>query len=938
MASVTYDGRSFMLDGRRIWLVSGSVQYARIPREQWAQRIHAAKMAGLNTIETPVFWNRHEPRAGQFDFKGDNDLRHFLQLVGQAGMWCILRPGPFIGAEWDFGGLPSWLTSVKGIRFRVNNGPFLEACSRYLGAVADQVRDLQVTSRGKPGPLLLVQSESFWTCGDDQQAASYLGELNRYLRESGLEVPTINANNLWQGIEGEIDCWTGGGDMLGIVRQLATVRPDQPRLVIEYCTGAPSTWGVPAPAPPAPAALEQRLAQILAAGGQFNIAPFHGGTTFGFWAGRLPDAEWGYTTASHDHGAPLTETGAPSPAYAGVRRLCTFASRFGRILASLDPAYRPVVMSPALPEAGTTDSTARSRPKREAPPVHSASVIHALGAQGGVAFIFNPEPQRPGPDIVRLLLPDGTSLPADISGQAVTWCIFDASIGGRARIDYSSLSAFGMVGRVVVLFGSAESEGHVSVNGSPLVTTVPARAKTPAIVEHEGLTLVIAAREHLDAVHITDDAVYIGASDVSAAGQPLGTGHRTCTKVSAEGQVSQAPLSAPLHARKGPDRVTFSEWSVAPVTEYCDGTSPRYASIDGPADLGALGSPFGYGWYRVRLKASAPAKTRLALPFSADRLHLHLDGEPIALIGRGPGAEAETTLALKKGTQTLAILAENLGRLSGGNNLGDPKGVYGPIYEVKPIRLPRAILKGAEPLPILSFRTPIWEVNPGDLALPDRITWTLAHRRKTPVIFTVGPSPARALLVLNAKPIALLERGVTERYVLQPEQLKAGVNTVQLAIIPDHGISDARAVLDAVGPGATFQECVQDLGAKADWAFAKWEPPRASAFHKTRPAERTGLHCPAWWAATFEATDPARALFFDATGLTKGQIYINGRHLGRYFTATADGKPVPPQSLYYVPAPWLHAESENTILLFDEHGASPMKSRLVYDAPGPFGP
>src|SRR5678816_885241 len=214
MPSVTYDGRSFMVDGKRIWLVSGSIHYARIAHEQWQDRVHAAKLAGLNTIETPVFWNRHETRPGHFDFKGDNDLRRFVQLIGQAGMYCILRPGPFVGQLWDAGGLPPWLTSVKGIKLRAANGPLLEACSRYLTAVSGQIRDLQVTSPGKPGPIVLVQSESGWTCGDDAAAQSYLGELNRYLRESGINVPIINANNLWAGAEGEVDCWTGGGDML----------------------------------------------------------------------------------------------------------------------------------------------------------------------------------------------------------------------------------------------------------------------------------------------------------------------------------------------------------------------------------------------------------------------------------------------------------------------------------------------------------------------------------------------------------------------------------------------------------------------------------------------------------------------------------------------------------------------------------------------------
>ena len=114
MPALTYDGRSFLLSGRRFWIVSGGVHYARIPRELWRDRIHAAKLAGLNTIETPVFWSLHEPVQGQFNFKGEADLRHFVQLVQREGMYVILRPGPFVGMGWDFGGLPTWMARQPG--------------------------------------------------------------------------------------------------------------------------------------------------------------------------------------------------------------------------------------------------------------------------------------------------------------------------------------------------------------------------------------------------------------------------------------------------------------------------------------------------------------------------------------------------------------------------------------------------------------------------------------------------------------------------------------------------------------------------------------------------------------------------------------------------------------------------------------------------------
>jgi beta-galactosidase len=192
MPAITHDGRSFMIDGRRMWLVSGRIPYARVPRSQWADRILLAKHAGINTIETPVFWNRHETRPGRFDFTGENDLRHFVDLIGKAGLHCILSIGPSIGSEWDFGGLPAYLREkADGPRLRTNDPHFLESCSRYINAVAEQVRGWQITAPGTGGPIILLSVESEWTCGHEQLANSYLGELTRYVREAGLNVPLV---------------------------------------------------------------------------------------------------------------------------------------------------------------------------------------------------------------------------------------------------------------------------------------------------------------------------------------------------------------------------------------------------------------------------------------------------------------------------------------------------------------------------------------------------------------------------------------------------------------------------------------------------------------------------------------------------------------------------------------------------------------------------
>jgi hypothetical protein len=923
MPSVTFDGRSFMLDGRRVWLVSGAVHYIRVPRELWADRIHAAKLAGLNTVETPVFWNHHEARPGKFDFKGDHDLRHFVKLIGEAGLHCILRPGPFVGSGVDFGGLPSWLMGQAGVQFRTVNGPFLEACSRYLTAVADQVRDLQVTSTGKGGPIILVQNEAGWTCGHETLGRGYLGEINRYLREAGLTVPTINANNLWQGVEGEIDGWVGDGPMLGTMRQLATVRPDQPRLAVEYRVGQTPVWGVAAGARAHPSVLQRRLAEVLAGAGQYNIDPFFGGTNFAFWGGRLPDVADAYGAATHDPGAPLDESGAPGAAFHYVRRISTFASRFARVLSNLDPTYHPVCVDPDGPECG-------------------CSVVHTVGAQGGVAFVFGPDPARTGKaptgQSASLLLSNGATLTTHLGGQAVAWCLLNVQLAGRATLDYCTLCALGAVGKVLVCFGPAGAEGEVSINGSPITVTVP-RGARPLVLDFEGVTLVVCSEEQADTTYLTDSAVYVGVAGVRADGAPapLPAGG-PFTRIESTGEVVTRTLHAELARIKPGSRAALGPWSMAPTEDHARGTSARFASIPGPAELTSLGSPLGYGWYRIVFKGSAPRRTHVAFPQAGDRLHAFLDGEEAGVVGAGPGATGELTLPVKKGPQTLVLLAENLGRAAGGANLGEMKGLYGHVWEVAPIRPGKPIIRPSAPLDILAFRAPLWDVQEGDLTSPDRLTWTIQHRTKTPIFINFTGFPLRALLILNDKPIRFLERGAHETVCLWPEITSKGNNHIQLALIPDVAGPDGSVVdiharaLD-LAHHVSFTEGVASLSAKAEWSFAKWEQPPASAFKPTvkgeAPTRPTGR--PAWWKCSFVGLDSSGPAILEIAGLTKGQFYVNGKHVGRYFVATADGKAVPPQTRYVIPAPWLHAGKSNDLVIFDEHGGNPSRCRVLYE-------
>lgn len=921
MPSITYDGRSFMLDGRRIWIVSGTVQYARIPKEQWADRIHAAKLAGLNTIDTPVLWNRHEPLPGQFDFEGDNDIRHFVRLIGEAGLHCIIRPGPYNGANWDFGGLPNWLRTIDGIQFRTANGPFLEACSRYITALADQIRDLQVSSPGKGGPILLVQNESEWTCGNDALGHAYLGELNRYLRESGINVPTINSNNLWAGVESEIDAWSGSAGMLATMRQLAEVRPDLPRLVIDFQVARHRTWGNGGGAAPSPAALQRRLAEVLAGGGQYNINPFHGGTAHAFFAGRLADGPASFVTPTDEGRAPLEESGAPGPAFGPVRRLSTFASRFAKVLANLDPDYRPVMSDPGQIES----APAKTR---------RYFVSHRTGAQGDVAFVFADDPAtaRAKTSIVTLLLDNGTELEVPIGSQSVAWCLFDVLLNGRARLDYTNLNALAAPGSLFVCFGPAGAAGVVSINGSPLEVTVP-KARSPVIVEHEGVHVVVLSEELADRAFITDSALIIGAVSVNAEGEPIMAGAAgKITTVSFDASVKTTNADAAPSLTPAQAKVALDEWTAAPSSDYADGTCPRYASIKGPADLTSLGASQGYGWYRIAFNSASARRVKVMMPESADRLHVMLDAEPVEVVGVGPGASDSVTLQLRKDDHVLTVLADNMGRFCEGADIGEKKGLFGEIWEVKPVRAGKARIEVAEPIDLLAFRKPLWAVADADATLPERLTWRIMHRRQSPIIVSIDPLGVKAVLVLNDEPVRFIDPGARHQLLFDKDALRRGANVFQVAVLPE-------SVPDGIGPLANeltkrvnFMEGVADFtNGKGKWSFAKWEPAAPAAYRSVPKSGLPGRKGPTWWQSSFIPIETDAPLVLDLTGMTKGQAYINKRHLGRYWVATADRKVVGPQTTFIIPPSWVEPDESNEIVLFDEHAGNPSRVKLAYD-------
>ncbi|KAK9165112.1 hypothetical protein Scep_000303 [Stephania cephalantha] len=157
--TVTYDGRSIMIDGKRDLFFSGSIHYPRIPTENWGKILDKAKHGGLNVIQTYVFWNIHEPVQGQFDFVGNKDIVKFIKLIQEKGMYVTLRLGPFIEAEWNYGGFPFWLREVPDIIFRTNNEPFKKHMQKFVERIVKMMKDEKLFYP-QGGPIILAQIEN----------------------------------------------------------------------------------------------------------------------------------------------------------------------------------------------------------------------------------------------------------------------------------------------------------------------------------------------------------------------------------------------------------------------------------------------------------------------------------------------------------------------------------------------------------------------------------------------------------------------------------------------------------------------------------------------------------------------------------------------------------------------------------------------------------
>jgi hypothetical protein len=872
------------VDGKPVWLVSGTIHYFRTPSQLWADRLLKAKRAGLNCIETPVAWNFHEPVEGQWQLGGDHDVAGFVRLAGQMGLYVILRPGPYIGSAWDFGGLPGWLTTKPGMAYRTVNAAYTHYYDKYFRQVLPRLAELQVT-RG--GNVILIQNEHQYVSATMPDRLNYLQFISQLFRRYGFDIPIINCNlfsdpPLPDSIEGV--CTSHHA-----VQQLKRMRlrqPDRPLLVTAMEMGGFDRWGGTHARRDARQSA-RRVMEILGCGGQYNYASFHGGTNFGFWGGRLESGQATYQTTSFDGDALLAEGGGLTEKYYATRLVNMLANHLG-------PTFAQAIMAD--------------------PPVsiHDASdALYISGPLGGWGIITNNG--RADITQARVSLPLGKELDVSLEPFGAAAVPVQLKLNPATTLDYANLTPLGLFGqKFLLLHGPADWPTCLSVNGKELTLTVP-RDEQPAIVEHQGLTVVVVTSGLAMRTWPVDETLVFGPQFVG----------KTLEEVTAKGDTEYCTLSLTdgkltRHKAKASPRTPaaprLGTWRRIAVCREPVAGNLAWQKIDRPRSTDALGQSYGYVWYRLEFHDVPPGRRHLFLPDCSDRATLYLNGKLLGIWGRGAEATRSPIPAtFKSGKNVLTVLVDNLGRFQGGPMLGDSKGLWGHVYDAAaaPMKFklqraegfPRRIVprQHLHLLPSLEHAT-VWEAVTS-ISLP----------RVTPLHLSFADIPNAVAVICNERTAGFFP-ATDDNFgdVTLGAELKKGRNVIKLLIWGN--------VTEETLEHFLLHSLLETLSQQASWSFRPWMMPAPGG-------HIVGKDQPAWYVAKFTCDVQDVPLFLHLVGAKKGQIFLNGHNLGRFWA-------IGPQEYYYLPACWL--QHENELMLFEEQGHIPRRSSLAFRPLGPY--
>ena len=345
--SFTLGKKEFLLNGKPFIIRAAELHYPRIPKQYWEQRIQLCKAMGMNTVCIYLFWNIHEQKPDQYDFTGQNDVAEFVRLIQKNGMYCIVRPGPYVCAEWDMGGLPWWLLKKKDIHLReLSDSYFMERTQKFLQEAGKQLAPLQIQNGGN---ILMVQVENEYAAfGSD---SAYMKTMRDNVRKAFDKVQLFrcdwgsNFNNYKLDDVAVSLNFGAGADIDKEFKVFQEVNPTAPLMCSEYWTGWYDRWGKPHETRSVESFIGS-LKDMMDRKISFSLYMAHGGTSFGQWGGAN-DAPFSPMTTSYDYNAPIGEQGNTTEKFFAIRNLLKNYLQEGETLGEI-PAAIPVIEIPTF--------------------------------------------------------------------------------------------------------------------------------------------------------------------------------------------------------------------------------------------------------------------------------------------------------------------------------------------------------------------------------------------------------------------------------------------------------------------------------------------------------------------------------------------------------------------------------------------------------------
>ncbi|MFN8480769.1 MAG: beta-galactosidase [Kouleothrix sp.] len=959
--SVTRAG--IAIDGQPFTLLAGQLHYFRYPQAEWRDLLLKARAGGLNTIDTVIPWNMHEPQPGHFDFTGMADLPGYLDLCAELGLYAIVRPGPYICAEWENGGFPAWLTALEGLELRVDNLVYLHHLGRWFDALLPLLAPRQITNGG---PIILCQIENeHWASGryghDDHQRT-----LAREAIARGIDVPQytcMGAMNEWAEFR---NGWSGIAEKLV---QTRVAWPENPLIVSELWSGWFDNWGASRHNNRTAAKLDMTLHQLTAVGASgWSHWMWAGGTNFGYWGGRTVGGDTIHMTTSYDYDAPVSEYGGLSEKFFVARRHHLFMSTIGAelsaVLADATPAGPKVIAPAAVAGRGEAGNMPyrNSKAGAGAPAAwanFSATFFQNPGLEGQTYQLYL---ARPAKHLVieveaASIKPIFSNLPLGQAGAANDAAQIGAT-GSALLLEYHTSRLLGFwqhpAGDTLVFYGSAGEVGELQLHAeeaefapdSNVPTNVELQAHSatftlqywlseqPTIVRtrvgQRLLTIVLLTQARAERWWPLADGTFLCGPHLVTQ-DPAGTigidgrGIAPFFRITAGGQIRQIKPQATATPEIAPFALRWQRQAVAEAH-----STAGWQPIAQPQPLEVLGCDLGYGWYRATIEVATNQLATVAAPWVNDRAHILVDGAAQGWLGVHPhGARLVLPLALTAGRHELRLLVDNLGRFNYGSNTGERKGLLDTLYwgarqldiSAGWVALWQEAVFAGEALAnarAAFVRPDITDVHLGNLPFAGPSIWLLRDIEAQPgqryIIQLTGDRNPGALYV-NGSAIARFSRHHGGGYIKADitHLLRPGANGLAINIQNYAGAAWQASLLEYAAEGAL----------DAAWSF---QPGVTPAPEGTAPDAGPVFH-----RAHFSydaATHGAGPFKLYLPGMRKGQIWLNGQNVGRYWQ-------IGPQEAYKLPVSWLQAENE--LLLFDEEGATPENVWIGIDALGAAG-